>query len=100
MTTAKTETENKVVEIKNKFGKQEKQTAGGVEYTFQFPGTRKVQEMLDGAKVRGAFSDTVYNEQMMEHVIVSPKVDWDYWDEHDGYREVMDAADRFLGRLL
>lgn len=99
MTTEKNE--NKVVEIQNKFGKQDKLTAGGVEYTFQFPGTRKSQEILDMAKgPAGKFNDTVYNEQLMEHVIVAPKTNWDYWDEHDGYREVMDAADRFLGSLL
>lgn len=93
--------EEKVVELQAKFGKQEKFKAkDGTEYTFQFPGTRKVQEMLDGAKTRGSFSDTFYNEQIMEHVIVAPKTSWDYWDQHNGYREVTDAADRFLGSLL
>lgn len=104
MATAQTkvETEKKVVELKSKFGKQENFTAtDGTEYTFQFPGTRKVQEMLDTSKVRGAVSDLLYNEQIMEHVIVQPLgVNWEYWDEHEGYREVTEAADNFLGSLL
>ncbi|USK71764.1 hypothetical protein [Peribacillus asahii] len=85
----------------SKFGKQEKHTVKGVEYTFQFPGTRKTQEILDAAKVYGGFSDTKYHEDIMEHVIISPLgVDWNYWDENDGYREVMTLADNFLGRQL
>lgn len=85
----------------NKFGKQEKFTAGGIEYVFQFPGTRKVQEIVDDAKVRGFLRESLYNEQLMEHVIVKPNnVNFEYWDENEGYREVLAAADRFLGGLL
>jgi len=98
--TKTTATATKVTENKNKFGKQETHTEAGVKYTFQFPGTRKTQEILDLAKSPGFFSDKIYNEQLMEHVIVAPKTDFDYWDEHKGYREVMAAADRFLGELL
>lgn len=84
-----------------KFGKQETYTNSGVDYTFQFPGTRKTQEILDNSKgLGGVFSDTRYHEQLMEHVIVSPKVSFEYFDEQDGYREVMAAADLFLGGLL
>ncbi len=84
-----------------KFGKQEVYTNSGIDYTFQFPGTRMTQEILDSAKVVGnVFSDTRYHEQLMEHVIVAPKTSFEYFDEHDGYREVMAAADRFLGGLL
>lgn len=84
-----------------KFGRQEKHTVGEVEYTFQFPGIRKAQQILDNSKAPGGiFVDEAYNTQLMESVIVAPRVDWDYWEENDGYREVMALADNFLGRLL
>lgn len=95
------ETKKAKEEKVSKFGKQEVQTIEGVEYTFQFPGTRKVQEMLDEASQRGSFSNTKYHEDIMEHVIVKPLgVNWEYWDENEGYREVMALADNFLGRQL
>ena len=93
--------EENVAENTNKFGKRGTHTEAGIEYAFQFPGTRKTQEILDIAKSPGFFSDKLYNEQLMEHVIVNPSnINYEYWDEHDGYREVMAAADRFLGGLL
>lgn len=92
------ETEKKPL---NRYGKQEKHNVEDVEYTFQFPGVRKAQQILDNSKaLGGVFSDEAYNTQIMEHVIVNPKTNWDYWDEHGGYREVMALADNFLGRLL
>ena len=84
----------------NRFGKQETHEVKGIEYTFQFPGVRAAQEIVDVAKgPSGTFSDGRYNQQLMDMVIVSPKTDWDYWDEHEGYTEVMALADNFLGRL-
>ncbi|KZM54909.1 hypothetical protein A3Q35_13195 [Aeribacillus pallidus] len=85
----------------SKFGKQEKHTVAGVEYTFQFPGVKATIEMLDRCKNRfGNVVDSAYFEEIMEHVIVDPKVDWEYWETHDGLREVMALADNFLGRQL
>lgn len=85
----------------NKFGKQETHKIGGIEYKFQFPGVRSAQQILDNSKgPAGIFVDEAYNKQLMDTVIVEPKTDWDYWDEHEGYREVMALADNFLGRLL
>lgn len=87
----------------DKFGKQEVFIANDdIEYTFQFPGTRRAQEILDESKNGyGVVVDSVYYERIMKDVIVEPKgLDLDYWDEHEGYREVMNAADTFLGRLL
>jgi len=87
-------------EKQSKFGLQEKHTVEGVEYTFQFPGTRKTQEILDDSSGKGSFSNVKYHEDIMEHVIVNPRTTWDYWDENAGYREVMTLADNFLGRQL
>ncbi|PCZ07323.1 hypothetical protein AWL03_14540 [Listeria monocytogenes] len=87
----------------NKFAKQEVYKASdGTKYTLQFPGTRRAQEILDESKNGyGVVVDSVYYERIMREVIVEPNgLDLDYWDEHEGYREVMNAADNFLGRLL
>ncbi|MED4455903.1 hypothetical protein [Metabacillus fastidiosus] len=86
---------------KSRFGLQEKHTVEGIEYTFQFPGVKATIDLLD--RCRNGFGNVVdgsYYEEIMEHVIVSPKVDWEYWDENGGLREVMNLADRFLGRQL
>lgn len=86
-----------------KFGKQETYTAeDGTEYTFQFPGVRRAQEILDESKnMVGVIMETSYNEKLFDEVIVKPHgIDWEYWNENDGYREVMAAADNFLGRML
>ncbi|MCI3027686.1 hypothetical protein LMF32_00860 [Desemzia sp. C1] len=107
-----TSKELKELEVKNaipaaektpmkKFGVQEKKEVAGIEYTLQFPGVRAAQRILDSSKqIGGIFNDEAYNSQIMESVIVEPKVDWDYWDEHEGYRELMAIADNFLGRML
>lgn len=87
-------------ELESRLLYEEKETVEGIEYTFQFPGTRRTQQILDRSRMTGAFSDEVYNDFIMKEVIVFPKTDWDYWDTHKGYREVMNAADRFLGRNL
>ncbi|EAE3064583.1 TPA: hypothetical protein RD852_000743 [Listeria monocytogenes] len=87
----------------DKFGRQEVFIANDdTEYTFQFPGTRRAQEILDESKNGyGVVVDSVYYERIMREVIVEPNgLNLDYWDEHEGYREVMNAADNFLGRLL
>jgi hypothetical protein len=70
-------------------------------YTFQFPGVLKTQELVDeSTNGYGATVTKDYNEALMKHVIIEPKTNWPYWDEHEGYRRVMEAADRFLGKLL
>lgn len=96
--------ENKQVqkeERKSKFGLQEKHKVAGVEYTFQFPGVKATIELLDRCKNHfGIVVDSAYYEEIMENVIVDPKVDWEYWETHDGLREVMALADNFLGRQL
>jgi hypothetical protein len=85
----------------SKFGLQEKHTVGGVEYTLQFPGVKATIELLDRSKNRfGNVIDSPYYQEIMDNVIVNPRTDWDYWDTHDGLREVMALADNFLGRQL
>lgn len=70
-------------------------------YTFYFPGLAKAEDILDNARMgNGVVSTRAYNQQLMDQVIVEPKTDWTYWEEHEGYREVMDEADSFLGQVL
>lgn len=97
------ENTTKVEEKQTKFLKQEEYThkPTGIKYVFSFPGTKRVQEILDESKgLNGHVMDSIYNEKIMKEVIASPQTNWDYWDENDGYREVMAEADRFLGKLL
>lgn len=85
----------------SKLGKQEVIEVAGTEYTLQFPGVRRAQQILDASKnLNGTFSNEVYNKALMDEVIVDPKTDWDYWDENAGYMEVLDRADTFLGKML
>lgn len=79
---------------------EEQETVEGIEYTFQFPGTKRTQQILDRARMTGVHSDEVYNDLLMKEVIVHPKTTWDYWDTQKGYSEVMTAADRFLGQNI
>lgn len=83
-----------------KFGKQKKVTVAGVEYTLQFPGVRRAQQILDNSKTSGVFRDDAYHTMLMDEIIVDPKIDWDYWDENEGYIELMGETDIFLGGLL
>lgn len=87
----------------NKFGTKETfEASDGTMYKFQFPGTREAQRIIDESK--NPFDNVIesaYHEKLMDIVIIEPNnLDWDYWDENAGYREVMNAADRFLGRLF
>jgi hypothetical protein len=85
----------------SKFGLQETHTVEGVDYTFQFPGVKDTIELVDRSKNRfGNIVDSLYYQEIMNNVIVSPKVDWDHWDTNNGLREVMALADNFLGRQL
>lgn len=100
-TTVQTDTTKSANTEKITFGTQEKHTVEGVEYTFQFPGVKATIELLDRCKNRfDNIVESAYYEEIMENVIVDPKVDWDYWEEHAGLREVMALADNFLGRAL
>jgi len=87
-------------QVQSRLHYEEKEVIEGVEYTFQFHGTRRTQQILDRSRITGVHSDEIFYDFLMKEVIVHPKTDWDYWDTHKGYREVMNAADRFLGKNL
>lgn len=66
-------------------------------YLFQHPGVRMGVQIRDRSKDQfGNLIEEKYWEQLMQHVIVKPKTDWDYWEENDGFMEVMKEAANFL----
>ncbi|MFC6202573.1 hypothetical protein ACFP1L_11935 [Lactiplantibacillus nangangensis] len=69
-------------------------------YTFYFPGLAKAEGIIDSSRMgNGAIATRSYNQQLMDQVVVEPKTNWEYWEEHEGYSDVMDAADSFLGKI-
>ena len=72
----------------------------GVKYILQHPGVRFAVKMRDTSKdYNGQLIEEKYYEQIMEHVIFTEdgkRTNWDYWDEHEGFNEVMKEAITFL----
>lgn len=66
-------------------------------YLFQHPGVK------GGVQLRGRSRDAMgnmdeekYFQELMGKVIVQPKTNWDYWEENEGFNEVMKEASTFL----
>lgn len=71
-----------------------------VEYKFKHPGLKRQYSMVEESRmVNGSISMAEFNKQIMQHVLVSPTIKFDYWDHHDGYATVMEAANIFLGTV-
>ncbi|TES45655.1 hypothetical protein [Shouchella lehensis] len=69
-----------------------------VVYTLQHPGVLKATEIIDATILDGSGKTsikTMYDEYM-KHVIVNPKTNWDYWEEHEGLQKVMGECASFL----
>ncbi|HCU09079.1 hypothetical protein [Weissella cibaria] len=83
--------EKKVVEIKQEDGSVEK-------FTLQYPGIRVVLDIYDNAQMaNGNLSRTAFADQAFAEVVVDPvKLDLDYFDEHDGFNELLDQIAEFL----
>ncbi|MFQ6391347.1 hypothetical protein ACLNAR_26545 [Priestia aryabhattai] len=88
-----------------KIGAQKTVKVEGIDYTLQFPGHREKTRIIDRCTTEtGAFSNEKMAEELFAHVIVNPKVDWDYFDgneekgiePHDGYDELIKEASTFL----
>lgn len=66
-------------------------------YIFQYPGLREAVQIRDRSKNQfGGLIEEKYYDELMKHVIVSPKTNWEYWEEHEGFAEVLGAANTFL----
>lgn len=83
--------EQKVVEIKQEDGSVGK-------FTLQYPGIRVVLDIYDNAQMaNGNLSRTAFADQAFAEVVVDPvKLDLDYFDEHDGFNELLDQIAEFL----
>ncbi|OES45228.1 hypothetical protein [Domibacillus iocasae] len=80
-----------------KLGTKKEVTIEGVKYTFQHPGTEAALDIQDRAVTKtGGFSSKKMAEELFKHVIIEPKVSFDYFDEHDGFDEVFEEAFTFL----
>ncbi|MDE3837937.1 hypothetical protein C0966_00750 [Bacillus methanolicus] len=80
-----------------KIGTQKTITVEGIEYTLQHPGTREYLRIQDRAQTEtGVPSTEKLAEELFKHVIVNPKVSFEYFDEHEGFEEVLKEAMTFL----
>ena len=71
-----------------------------VNYDFKFPGLERLENMVEDSKMyNGGIAMSEYNKQVMQHVLISTKIKFDYWDHHDGYATTMQEADVFLGTV-
>lgn len=109
MPTSKTETkkmlknmeERKIMSEGSKFY-QYKEEINGTEYVFQFPGHRMVAKITDMATIivdgQEKRSREKLIELMFQHIVVSPAVSYDYFDEHDqDFERVVEIASEFMG---
>lgn len=75
-------------------------TVGGKDYVLQHPGVRKAIEINDFSRTdSGRYISGKLYPELMNHVIVNPKTDWEYWEEEDNFEfldEVMAEATTFL----
>lgn len=84
--------ENQKKMVKKAF-RQETVEIAGEEYTFQFPGMKYALPIM-----RKQYSDDAneFVEELMDKIIVKPKTNWEYWDEHSGFDEVISEASEFF----
>ncbi|MDK2600259.1 hypothetical protein QO179_20190 [Bacillus stercoris] len=82
----------------SKFGKQKKVTIQGTEYTLQHLGTRRMVELQDEAVNLNTGKPTSADlyDLYMKEVVVDPKVNYEYFDEHEGFMELMREVQSFL----
>jgi hypothetical protein len=86
-----------MLRMAQKSGTQKTITVNEVEYTLQHPGVRAGVQIRGRSKdATGHLDEEKYYTELMKHVIVQPKVDWDYWEENEGFLEVMKEASSFL----
>lgn len=78
--------------------KQETVVVGGTEYTFQSPGAAWYYEMIDRARgVDGTLQVAQVNRELLDTVVVSPKVKLEDFDTPGESEHVIRAVKTFLG---
>lgn len=80
------------------FKQKDFKSTSGKEYKFQFPGMRAAAQISDRTKNKhGQPQEEKLGDEMMKHVIVSPKLNWDsFGSEKKEFNEVITAAYKFL----
>ncbi len=79
--------------------KQKKETVNGVEYTLQHPGARWYLGVVDRhTNAKGNLEREGYTAEILEHVVVEPKVKIEDFDDDLGsLMELVRKAELFLG---
>lgn len=94
-----------IFKMATKLGTQKEVTIEGVTYTLQHPGQRGFTQIQDRCQMsEGRFSSEKFAEEIFKHVVVDPKIGWDWFDgndekeieAHDGYEELIKEASTFL----
>lgn len=68
-----------------------------VTYLFQHPGVRAAVQLRGRAKdATGNIDEEKYYEELMKKVIVQPRTTWEYWEDNEGFKDVMKEASTFL----
>lgn len=69
----------------------------GEHYVFQHPGVRMVSKINDSSKNKyGVVMEERLSEEILKHVIVSPKKKIDDFTDYQDYQEVINAAYAFI----
>ena len=80
--------------------KQAKVEIEGKEFILQHPGARAATQMRDRCKNKnGHLHEENFYSELMKHVIVQPKVDWDYFDQEgneESFEPLMQEAVKFV----
>ncbi|MUG68641.1 hypothetical protein GNP94_21970 [Paenibacillus campinasensis] len=78
--------------------KQKKiKTKSGKEYTLQHPGVRMVTKIVDRTKNKhGVTSDERLGDEMLQHIVVDPKLKMENFDDYAEYFEVINEAYLFM----
>lgn len=74
-----------------------------VKYAYKFPGMELANSLTEQATDEdGVFSTAEYYKLLMQHVITvdGEPINFEYWDHHQGYGEVVSGAEAFIGGIL
>jgi len=78
--------------------KQTQRTVDGTQYTLQSPGPTWYYDLLSKAQEAGGRMDiTLINRELLEHVVVEPKVTLEDFDTPGDVEKVLKEIKSFLG---
>lgn len=92
-------TKREILAMAKNANNQKTVTIDEKEYMLQHPGVRAGVQLRDRAKdINGNLVEEKFYDELMKHVIVSPRVSWDTADEmgNAAFNELMKEASTFL----